>query len=106
MSSRGEGAVIDRKARTVRLRHEPAGFVYELRGDGELLEVVRVDRTIGGEEVCGAIRWHRERWQPERGDSPAKLDAVRMVARAWSLARLLKPTEPAPEGSQPDHERR
>jgi hypothetical protein len=93
MSSRGEGAIIDRRARTVRLRHEPVGFVYELRGDGDTFEVVRIDRASGHEEPYGALRLNRDRWRAAKADAPHKADALAMIARAWNYARFLKPKE-------------
>ncbi len=90
--ARGEGAIIDRAARTVRLRHEPPGFVYRLIGDdsGDRLEVVRVDQLTQREEPYGFLQRARGRWKGAKGDTPAKTDVLALVARAWNQAPLLK----------------
>jgi hypothetical protein len=90
--ARGEGAIIDRAARTIRLRHEPPGYVYRLTGDdgGDELEVVRVDQLTQREEPYGLLQRVRGRWRGAKGATPAKTDILALVARAWNQAPLLK----------------
>ena len=90
--ARGEGAIIDRAARTIRLRHEPRGFVYRLTGDdtADELEVVRIDQLTQREEPYGLLQRVRGRWRGARGETPVKTDTLALVARAWNQAPLLK----------------
>ena len=90
--ARGEGAIIDRAARTIRLRHEPPGHVYRLTGDegGDELEVVRVDQLTHREEPYGLLQRVRGRWRGAKGATPTKTDVLALVARAWNQAPLLK----------------
>ena len=90
--ARGEGAIIDRAARTVRLRHEPPGYVYRLIGEGDAdqLEVVRVDQLTHTEEPYGVVERVRGRWRAGKAVSPEKTDSLALVARAWNHAPLLK----------------
>jgi Zn-finger domain-containing protein len=94
-SARGEGAVIDRRARTVRLRHEARGFAYQIEGDEEkdVLDVFRVDALTDARTLYGEIRRVAGRWRGTKGASPAITDALNLVARAWTSAPLLKPRE-------------
>jgi hypothetical protein len=87
---RGEGAIIDIGARRVRLRHEPRGYVYELRGDEAALEVVRADTLTGKEEAYGRIHCVRGRWKPEECLDRGKADALALVARAWNAVPHLR----------------
>lgn len=90
--ARGEGAIIDRVARTVRLRHEPPGYVYRLSGDEttDELEVVRVDQLTQHEEPYGVLQRIRGRWRATKGATPTKSDVLALVARAWNHAPLLR----------------
>ena len=93
--ARGEGAVIDTKARAVRLRHEPRGFLYQLRGDEAVVEVVRVDQLTGAEESYGHLQLTRGRWRAAKTPDKGKTDALLLVARAWNYVPLLKVASPS-----------
>jgi hypothetical protein len=99
--ARGEGAVIDRNARTVRLRHEPAGYLYEVRGDDTAVEVVRVDQLTRAEELYGRLQLSKGRWRAVSSEGKDKADALQLVARAWSYAPLLKRSALAKEDASP-----
>ncbi len=90
--------MIDPIARTVRLRHEPKGFFYELRGDETAVEVFRVDQLRESKELCGNLHFVKGRWRATKSEDKRKMDALLLVARAWNYVPLLKPSSAPPSG--------
>ena len=88
-----EGAIIDRRERTVRLRHEPPGFFYRLEGEESsgTLEVYRFDQLTDTREAYGYLRRAAGRWLPQKECvTNARKDILNLVARAWTRAPLLR----------------
>ncbi len=87
--------MIDPKARTVRLRHEPKGFVYELRGDDVAVDVFRIDLVTRAEETYGSLEHVKGRWRARKSENKHKTDVLQLVARAWNFVPLLKTSQAA-----------
>ena len=88
---RREGAVLYPTERRVRLRHEPVGFVYELREqDDATYDVVHIDTVTGETTPVGTIRRVGVRLTADKTGRRRTDDALRLVARAWSKLPFLK----------------
>ena len=91
------GATIDVVRRRVRLRQESLESVYELHPVGEGLHVVRLWLDSGAIEHVGDLERSTWGWRPPKSTPLLAQDVLRLVARAWNRAPLLKPTKsPAP----------
>ena len=93
VDAKREGAILYPADMRVRLRHEPRGYLYELRptADGDFYEVLRIDTVIGSSTSAGTIRRNGNKLTPLSARTVAGDDALRMVARAWARLPFLKP---------------
>ena len=67
--------------------------MYELRPDDELLRVVRLHLDSGAIEHVGDLERSTWGWRPPKSSPPEAQEVLRLVARAWNKAPLLKPTK-------------